>query len=190
MRKLFIIFLLLIAATCQAAIKYQYFYKSDRTNYMRVRASESLAEDWTWIWPPHDTTPTTGQQLTITVVGNELTTTWEDPGGIGGVGDIDAVGDITTGSAFTGDDAGRFMWGRYSEFQIYGRALSTEEIGSLVNKQNINGSLLLYWKLAENIGSRVYDSAISGDAGIQRLLGDRRGAFTTVASGGFDYSTL
>jgi hypothetical protein len=73
--------------------------------------------------------------------------------------------------------------GSIDDVRMYRRALSSTEVGSLFAKLPVNGSLLAYYKLDEGSGTRVYNSAISGAAGIQPLLGDRRGTSTIIYSG-------
>jgi len=82
------------------------WYNGDYT--WAEKASGSLAASYVIIKPPD--IGATGKQLTVSVSGTTGTMSWEDPGGIGGVGDIDAVGDATSGSAFTVTGAGNSLW--------------------------------------------------------------------------------
>jgi len=88
-------------------------------------------------------------------------------------------------------DFGNSSSGLFSidDLRIYNRTLSSAEIGSLYNKQNVNGSLIAHYKFDEGTGSFCYNSAVSGDSTIQPFIGDRTGSWITLASGGYDYIT-
>src|SRR3990167_6095509 len=82
----------------------------------------------------------------------------------------------------------RHLSGILDDIRLYNRGLTAEEIGSIYNKQNINGSLLAYYKLDEGTseaGSFVYSSASGGNSAIQPFLGDRRSALSVIRSGGY-----
>lgn len=58
------------------------------------------------------------------------------------------------------DDNNRFLYGFYDDIRLYNRALTQNELGSLVSKIDYpRDRLYLYYKLDENTGSLVYNSA-------------------------------
>jgi len=61
MKKLIVLFILLLASIASAS-RYRYYYNDDRSFYVRFIASESLADNFTFTWPPDD--GTSGYQLT------------------------------------------------------------------------------------------------------------------------------
>ncbi len=76
--------------------------------YYSFVASGSLAGSFDLIWPTN--IGSTGQQLTSMVSGNTATLSWEAPGGVGGLGDVDSVGDALSGATFSADGTGQTLW--------------------------------------------------------------------------------
>lgn len=95
-----------------------------------------------------------------------------------------------SGKMFIGRDNNitSYISGAMDDLRVYNRLLNVGEIGSLFNKQNVNGSLILHLKFDEGqtiTGSYVYNSASGGNSVIQPFLGDRRSVGSILRSGGF-----
>lgn len=146
------------------------------TNYWKMLANGSLAADYTVTWPA--IIGTTGQQLTGTVSGNTLTLSMEDPGGLGGVGDIDAVGDVTTGSAFTGSDAGNNLYFEGSTVDdIETKLTVVDPTGTDKTITFPNGDIYFPTGLPVEYGGSETTSLTDGGV----LLGSGTGAITPMA---------
>jgi len=91
-----------------------------------------------------------------------------------------------------------YYTGSMDEMRIYkNKILTLAEVGSLNAKVNYPiDNLFAYWPMDEGTtvtnaeGSRIYSYASGNTYFPQRYLGDRRSSLTTVASGGFDYTTI
>jgi len=110
---------------------------------------------------------------------------WYNGSNLGSVSATGSVAPFANRFRLGLDDNNRYFYGLYNDIRYYNRGLSDAEIGSLYNKQNVNGSLLLHWKLDEGSGTAVYSSASGGNSVIQPFLGNRRGALSIQTSGGY-----
>lgn len=108
------------------------------------KASGSMAGSYIIIKPPN--IGSTGQQLTTTVSGSTATLSWEAAGGIGGIGDIDAVGDAISGSVFTADGSGNSLWFEGSTADGYETILTAADTTSsdkTVTLRDASGTVIL-----------------------------------------------
>jgi hypothetical protein len=136
------------------------FDVADETNQIRREIDASIATiapagEWSFIVLTNSgTNETAGLRLyrnEAVAIGNTT-----------GAATVRWLGNSTT----LGWGSGRnYFKGIVGEVRIYDRALSTTEIETLFNGQDVTGNLRGYWKLDEGSGLTAYDSSGNGNSG-------------------------
>lgn len=82
---------------------------SSPAQYIGLKAPDGLTTNRVYILPHHDTSPPSDDYVLTWQSGNRLE--WKQVTAVGGAGDITAVGDVASGSAFTSDGTqGTSLW--------------------------------------------------------------------------------
>lgn len=142
--------------------------------YVGFKGPTTVTSTKTYILPQHGTAPPSADYVLTWQTGDQLT--WKTIGGAGG-GDIDAVGNVSSGPAFTGADTGNTLWFEGATANDYEIALTAVDPGAdyTITLPAANGYVALgtstagyvtYWSATSTLTGEQYLSTARGGTGV------------------------